>query len=53
MLADQNASAVLRIADRAYILDTGRVVAAGGHAELAADSRLREAYLGSGVAASQ
>ena len=53
LLADQNASAVLRIADRAYILDTGRVVAAGGHAELAADSRLREAYLGSGVAASQ
>ena len=51
LLADQNANAVLRIADRAYILDTGRVVASGLPAELASDPRLRAAYLGSGVAA--
>ena len=50
LLADQNAQAALRIADRAYILDTGRVVAAGASAALADDARLRAAYLGSGVA---
>ena len=52
LLADQNANAVLRIADRAYILDTGQVAAAGLRAELEADPRLRAAYLGSGVTAS-
>jgi branched-chain amino acid transport system ATP-binding protein len=49
LLADQNAQAALRIADRAYILDTGRVVAFGPSAVLANDARLRAAYLGSGV----
>jgi branched-chain amino acid transport system ATP-binding protein len=51
LLADQNALSVLRLADRAYVLDTGRVVAAGPAGELADDDRLREAYLGSGVEA--
>ena len=51
LLADQNAQAALRIADRAYILDTGRVVASGASATLADDARLRAAYLGSGVEA--
>ena len=49
LLADQNAQAALRIADRAYILDTGRVVASGASAALANDVRLRAAYLGTGV----
>jgi branched-chain amino acid transport system ATP-binding protein len=49
LLADQNAQAALRIADRAYILDTGRVVASGASSTLADDTRLRAAYLGSGV----
>jgi branched-chain amino acid transport system ATP-binding protein len=49
LMADQNASAALRIADRAYILETGRVVAEGPSAALAGDRRLRSAYLGSGV----
>ena len=49
LLADQNAQAALRIADRAYILDTGRVVASGASAALANDARLRAAYLGTGV----
>ena len=48
---DQNAQAALRIADRAYILDTGRVVASSESAALANDDRLRAAYLGSGVEA--
>jgi branched-chain amino acid transport system ATP-binding protein len=51
LLADQNALAALRMADRAYVLDTGRVVASGPGASLAKDERLWAAYLGSGVAA--
>ncbi len=51
LLADQNALAALRMADRAYVLDTGRVVASGPSASLAKDERLWTAYLGSGVAA--
>jgi len=50
-LADQNASAALRMADRGYVLDTGRVVASGSAAALQGDDRLRAAYLGSGVEA--
>jgi branched-chain amino acid transport system ATP-binding protein len=50
-LADQNAFAALRIADRGYVLDTGRVVAHGSTAQLQCDERLRSAYLGSGVEA--
>ncbi len=46
LLADQNAHSALRIADRAYILDTGRVVASGPSAELATDWRMRTTYLG-------
>ena len=49
VLADQNAFAALRIADRGYVLDTGRVVASGNAAALQGDERLRTAYLGTGV----
>jgi branched-chain amino acid transport system ATP-binding protein len=49
LLADQNAFAALRIADRGYVLDTGRVVASGTAAALQGDERLRTAYLGTGV----
>ncbi|MFI5011675.1 MAG: ABC transporter ATP-binding protein [Hyphomicrobiales bacterium] len=49
LLADQNAYSVLRIANRAYILDTGRVVAAGPSVALETDERLRAAYLGGGL----
>jgi branched-chain amino acid transport system ATP-binding protein len=49
LLADQNARSVLRMADRAYVFDTGRVVASGSSASLVDDQRLWEAYLGSGV----
>jgi len=51
VLADQNALAALRLADRAYVLDTGRVVASGTAAALQGDDRLRAAYLGTGVEA--
>ena len=45
-LVDQNARAALAIADRGYVLETGRVVLAGTGAELLASSKVREAYLG-------
>ena len=51
VLADQNALAALRLADRGYVLDTGRVVASGTAAALQGDARLRAAYLGTGVEA--
>ena len=46
VLADQNAHAVLRIADRGYLLDSGRVVAHGSAEVLQTDARLSAAYLG-------
>ncbi|MDR0991164.1 MAG: ABC transporter ATP-binding protein [Propionibacteriaceae bacterium] len=45
-VVEQNAKAALKIAHRAYVLDTGRVTLSGGAAELAADPRVVEAYLG-------
>ena len=46
LLADQNATAALRLADRAYLVETGSIVAMGSGAELAANPRLQEVYLG-------
>jgi branched-chain amino acid transport system ATP-binding protein len=49
LLVEQHVSAALAVADRAYVMVRGRVVAEGAAAELAADSaRLRRAYLGEG-----
>jgi branched-chain amino acid transport system ATP-binding protein len=45
-LVDQNARAALRIADRGYVLETGRIVLSGSGAELLADEQVKEAYLG-------
>jgi branched-chain amino acid transport system ATP-binding protein len=46
LLVEQNASAALSIADRGYVLETGRVTLSGTAAEIRADRRVREAYLG-------
>lgn len=46
LLVEQNARAALAIADRAYVLETGRIVMSGTGAELAADAGVRSAYLG-------
>ena len=46
LLVEQNARAALAIADRAYVLETGRVVLAGSGAQLLADQAVRTAYLG-------
>ena len=46
MLAEQNVSEALRIADRAYILKTGRIVLDGKASALAQSDEVRKAYLG-------
>ncbi|HTT47476.1 MAG TPA: ABC transporter ATP-binding protein [Pseudolabrys sp.] len=46
LLVEQNARAALAIADRAYVLETGRVTLSGRAADIQADARVREAYLG-------
>jgi branched-chain amino acid transport system ATP-binding protein len=45
-VVEQNVNAVLRMADRAYVLEMGRVTLQGGGRELLADPRVRAAYLG-------
>ena len=46
LLVDQNARAALAIADRGYVLETGRIVGAGRAADLLHDPQVRHAYLG-------
>src|SRR3954463_10241241 len=46
VLVEQNARSALSVPDQAIVLNLGRVVAAGAAAELAADEKLRHAYLG-------
>jgi branched-chain amino acid transport system ATP-binding protein len=46
LLVEQNARAALAIADRAYVLETGRVTVSGTAAQIRVDERVREAYLG-------
>ena len=46
LLVEQNASMALSIANRAYVLETGRVSMSGDANELLHDRRVREAYLG-------
>ena len=46
MLIEQNAERGLGVADRAYVLDLGRIAISGLAAELAHDPRMIESYLG-------
>ncbi|MGE5412603.1 MAG: ABC transporter ATP-binding protein [Syntrophomonadaceae bacterium] len=46
LLVEQNANAALRHSDRAYVLETGRVALEGASAEVAANPKVKEAYLG-------
>jgi branched-chain amino acid transport system ATP-binding protein len=46
LLVEQNARQALKLASRAYVLETGRVVLAGPAAELAEDPKVQQAYLG-------
>jgi branched-chain amino acid transport system ATP-binding protein len=49
LLVEQNAQAALSIADRAFVMETGRVAAHGSAGDLLADDRVRAAYLGMGA----
>lgn len=46
LLVEQNARAALRIADHGYVMETGSVTLSGAAADLAADPRVIESYLG-------
>ncbi len=46
LLVEQNAQAALSVADRAYVLETGRISLTGTGAELMASDAVRKAYLG-------
>ena len=46
LLVEQNASMALSIADRAYVLETGRIVKEGSGSDLLRDDDVRRAYLG-------
>jgi branched-chain amino acid transport system ATP-binding protein len=46
LLVEQNAQMALSVADRAYVLETGKITLSGTGAELAASDEIRKAYLG-------
>ena len=46
LLIEQNANMALKIADLAYVLETGRITLSGTGAELLANEKVKEAYLG-------
>lgn len=46
LLVEQNARMALKVADRAYVLETGKVSMNGKASELASDERVKQAYLG-------
>ena len=50
LLVDQMAGLALALADRAYVIEGGRIVAQGTAAQIAADGALAQAYLGEQVA---
>ncbi|HUK14318.1 MAG TPA: ABC transporter ATP-binding protein [Thermoanaerobaculaceae bacterium] len=50
LLVEQNVKHALALADRAYVLESGRVTLAGAARELAGDPRVRREFLGEGAA---
>ena len=46
LLVEQNARMALKIAARGYVMETGRITLSGPAAELLADQRVKDAYLG-------
>ena len=46
LMAEQDAQSALRVADRVYVLEHGRVGRSGSSAELGSDDYIRQAYLG-------
>ena len=49
LLVDQMAGLALTLADRAYVIEGGRIVASGKAAEIAGEGALERAYLGGGA----
>ena len=47
LLVEQNAQMALSVADRAYVLETGKIAMSGEAKSLLADDNVRKAYLGS------
>ncbi len=50
LLVEQDANAALKIADRGYVMERGRITIEGTAKELMGDDRVRQAYLGKNVA---
>jgi len=50
LLVEQDAAAALKIADRGYVMERGRITIEGTAKELLGDDRVRQAYLGKSVA---
>ena len=50
LLVEQDANAALKIADRGYVMERGRITIEGSARELLGDDRVRQAYLGKTVA---
>ena len=46
LIVEQNVSQVLKVADRAYLLEVGKIHRSGSAAELAASDEIRKAYMG-------
>lgn len=46
LLVEQNAKLALQLADHAYVMETGTIVASGPASELAEDEAIKRAYLG-------
>jgi len=50
LLIEQDANAALKIADRGYVMERGRITIEGTAKELLGDDRVRQAYLGKSIA---
>jgi len=50
LLVEQDATAALKIADRGYVMERGRITIEGSARQLLGDDRVRQAYLGKAVA---
>ena len=46
LIVEQNVGKALEIADRAYVLEEGRIIASGAPSDLLTESRIKQAYLG-------
>jgi len=46
LVVEQNAQLALELADQAYVIETGRIVMAGGAKEISNDENVRKSYLG-------